>query len=255
MTLERERRGRVEILRLDRPEARNAIDPETARAIEAALDDVEADRDVWCTIVTGAGPVFCAGADLKVVASGRGSDTLTERGGFAGITERELTTPVIAAVNGPALAGGFEIVLACDLVVAAHEAVFGLPEVQRGLLAAAGGPIRLAQRLPLATALEIAMLGDPISAARAHELGLVNRVVDRDDVLDTALALADRIIANSPTAVRGTRTLVRAAADVDDAAAWELNRQIMRSVNWSPDAKEGARAFTEKRAPVWAPPP
>src|SRR5215831_19208988 len=132
MTLERERRGKVEILRLNRPEARNAINPETSRAIESALDEIEVDRDVWCAVVTGAGPVFCAGADLKVVAAGGGLEIMTERGGFAGLVERTVTKPLIAAVNGPALAGGFEIVLACDLVVAAEGAVFGLPEVQRG---------------------------------------------------------------------------------------------------------------------------
>jgi enoyl-CoA hydratase len=254
MTLERERRGKIEILRLNRPEARNAINPETSREIEAALDEIEADRDVWCVIITGTGPVFCAGADLKVVASGRGVDIMTERGGFAGFVQREVTKPVIAAINGLALAGGFEITLACDFVVAAEDAKFGLPEVQRGLLASAGGPIRLAQRVPLAVALELTMLGEPITAARAHELGLVNRVVPADEVLDAALALADRIIANSPTAVRGGRTLVRAAADATDAEAWELNRRIMREVGSSPDALEGATAFVEKRAPNWAPP-
>jgi enoyl-CoA hydratase len=254
MTLERERRGKVEILRLNRPEARNAINPETSRAIESALDEIEVDRDVWCAVVTGAGPVFCAGADLKVVAAGGGLEIMTERGGFAGLVERTVTKPLIAAVNGPALAGGFEIVLACDLVVAAEGAVFGLPEVQRGLLASAGGPLRLAQRVPLATALEFAMLGEPMPAARLLELGLINRVVPADRVLDEALALAERIIANSPAAVRGARTLVRGAADRTEAEAWALNRQVMREVGASGDGIEGATAFIEKRAPVWAPP-
>jgi enoyl-CoA hydratase len=254
MTLERERRGKVEILRLNRPEARNAINPETSREIEAALDEIEADRDVWCVIITGTGPVFCAGADLKVVASGRGVEIMTERGGFAGFVERELRKPVIAAINGLALAGGLEITLACDLVVASEDAMFGLPEVQRGLLASAGGPIRLAQRVPLAVALELTVLGEPITAARAHELGLVNRVVPADQVLDAALAMADRIIANSPAAVRGGRTLVRAAADVTESEAWDLSRRIMREVGSSPDAIEGATAFVEKRAPNWASP-
>lgn len=254
MSLKRERRGKVEILRLDRPEARNAIDPDTSRAIEAALDEVEADPSVWCIVITGTGPVFCAGADLRVVASGGGMDIMTERGGFAGLVERDLAKPVIAAVNGPALAGGFEIVLACDLVVAAEDARFGLPEVKRGLLAAAGGPIRLAHRVPLAVALEIAVLGDPIDAGRAYELGLVNRVVPTEQVLDAALAMAEQIIANSPAAVRGARDLVRGAADSDLAGAWALSRRIMREVGASPDGIEGARAFIEKRAPVWAPP-
>ncbi|GMU77304.1 MAG: enoyl-CoA hydratase [Acidimicrobiia bacterium] len=254
MTLERERRGRVEILRLNRPEARNAIDPATSREIEAALDEIEADTSVWCLVLTGAGPVFCAGADLKAVATGEGVAIMTERGGFAGFAERDLTKPVIAAVNGPALAGGFEIALACDLVVAADHAVFGLPEVQRGLLAAAGGPIRLAQRVPLAVALEIAVLGEPISASRALELGIVNRVVPADRVLDEALGMAERIIANSPAAVRGARELVRGAADTDMTGAWALSRRIMREVGASSDGIEGARAFVEKRAPVWSDP-
>ncbi|MFM8302819.1 MAG: enoyl-CoA hydratase-related protein [Actinomycetota bacterium] len=254
MSLERERRGKVEILRLHRPEARNAIDPATARAIEAALDEVEADPGVWCAVITATGPVFCAGADLKVIAGGGGADIMTERGGFAGLAWRDLTKPVIAAVNGPAVAGGFEIVLACDLVVAADTAVFGLPEVKRGLLASAGGPIRLAQRVPLAVALELALLGEPISAARALDLGLVNRVVPADRVLDEALALADLLVANSPAAVRGARALVLGAADTDQAGAWALNRQIMREVAASPDGIEGASAFIEKRDPVWADP-
>ncbi|MFO1538103.1 MAG: enoyl-CoA hydratase-related protein [Actinomycetota bacterium] len=254
MTLHRERSGKVEILRLDRPEARNAIDPDTSRSIEAALDEVEADPGVWCVVVTGTGPVFCAGADLKVIAAGQGGEIITARGGFAGITSRELRVPLIAAVNGAALAGGFEIVLACDLVVAADTAVFGLPEVQRGLLAAAGGPVRLAQRVPLAVALELAMLGDPVPAARAAELGLVTRVVPADRVLDEALALADRIVANSPAAVRGARRLVLGAADTDRAGGWALNRDVLREVAASPDGIEGARAFVEKRAPVWADP-
>jgi enoyl-CoA hydratase len=254
VTLERQRPGKVEILRLNRPEARNAIDPDTARAIERALDDVESDPSVWCIVLTGTGPVFCAGADLKVIASGRGVDIMTERGGFAGLVEREVTKPIVAAVNGPALAGGFEIALACDLVVAADDATFGLPEVKRGLLAAAGGPIRLAKRIPLAVALEITLLGEPITAARAYDLGLVNRVVPRERVLDEALAIAGRIIANSPTAVRGARQLVRGAADLDDTGAWELSRRLMREVGAAPDAIEGARAFVEKRDPIWADP-
>ena len=249
--VELERRGGVALVTLNRPEARNAISPEVSQTMAATLDEIEADRDVWCVVITGTGPVFCAGADLKVVASGRGVEIMLERGGFAGLVEREVTKPIICAVNGPALAGGFEIVLACDFVVASEDAVFGLPEVQRGLLAAAGGPIRLAQRVPLAVALELAVLGEPITAARAHALGLVNRVVPATDVLDAALAMADRIIANSPAAVRGARRLVRGAADATDTEAWALSRRIMREVGQSPDGIEGATAFAEKRAPVW----
>jgi enoyl-CoA hydratase len=251
MILERERRGRVEILRLNRPEARNAMSPELSQAIEDALDDTEADRDVRAVVLTGTGPVFCAGADLKVVAAGGGAGIETERGGFGGIVKRELTKPVIAAVNGHALAGGFELVLACDLVVAAEGADFGLPEAKRGLLAAAGGPFRLARRVPLATALEIVMTGDPIPAARAHQLGLVNRVVPAEAVVDEAVALAGRILENSPTAVRVVRRLVKESVGIDEEAAWALTRHLARDVMASGDAIEGATAFAQKRTPTW----
>jgi len=253
--LARERRGRVEILRLDRPDSRNAMSPELSRAIEDALDAVEQDPEVWAVVLTGTGPVFCAGADLKVIASGEGIDIETERGGFGGFVRRDFPKPVIAAVNGHALAGGFELVLACDLVVAAEGATFGLPEVKRGLLAAAGGPIRLAARLPLASALEIVMTGDPITAARAQALGLVNRVVAAEAVVDEAIALANRIGESSPAAVRGARRLVRRSVDLTEPEAWELNRTIMGEVFASGDSLEGARAFVEKRPPRWNPPP
>jgi enoyl-CoA hydratase/carnithine racemase len=251
MILERERRGRVEILRLNRPEARNAMSPELSQAIEDALDDTEADRSVRAVVLTGTGPVFCAGADLKVVASGGGAGIETQRGGFGGIVKRELAKPVIAAVNGHALAGGFELVLACDLVVAAEGADFGLPEAKRGLLAAAGGPFRLARRVPLATALEIVMTGDPIPAARAHQLGLVNRVVPAEAVVDEAVALAERILENSPTAVRVVRRLVKESLETDEEAAWALTRRLAGDVLASGDAIEGATAFAEKRTPTW----
>jgi enoyl-CoA hydratase len=249
--LHRERRGRIEILTMDRPEARNAMSPEQSLAIEAALDDTEADGDVRAVVLTGAGPVFCAGADLKVVATGNGANIETRRGGFGGVVRRDLTKPLIAAVQGPALAGGFELVLACDLVVAANNATFGLPEAKRGLLAAAGGPFRLARRVPLPTALEIVMTGDPITADRAYQLGLVNRVVPADRVVDEAVALGERIMENSPTAVRVVRRLVRAAVDLDEEAAWSLTYELAGEVMRSGDALEGSTAFAEKRAPVW----
>jgi enoyl-CoA hydratase len=255
MILERERRGRTEILTLNRPEARNAMSPELSLAIEQALDDVETERDVWTVIITATGPVFCAGADLKVVAQGRGMDINAPKGGFGGIVQREYPKPIIAAVNGPALAGGFELVLACDLVVAAEEATFGLPEAKRGLLASAGGPIRLAKRVALATALELVMTGDPIPAARAYELGLVNRVVPVERVVDEAVALAERIAENSPTAVRIGRRLVREAVDLPETKAWELTNALAVDVFRSGDAIEGATAFAEKRQPTWGDPP
>jgi enoyl-CoA hydratase len=251
MVLQRERRGRVEILTLDRPEARNAVSPEVSQAIEAALDDIEADRQVRVIVLTGTGPVFCAGADLKVVARGEGLNIETERGGFGGLVRREVSKPIIAAVQGPALAGGFELVLACDLVVASHDATFGLPEAKRGLLAAAGGPIRLAKRIPTALALEIVMTGDPITAERAHEVGLVNRLAHTDDVVDVAVDLAERILENSPSAVRAGRALVRGAGDRDEAGGWDLTYELARTLIASGDAIEGATAFAEKRQPVW----
>jgi enoyl-CoA hydratase/carnithine racemase len=251
MVLERERRGRVEILTLNRPEARNAVSPEVSQAVEAALDELDADREVRVIVLTGTGPVFCAGADLKVVARGEGLDIETERGGFGGIARRDTVKPIIAAVNGPALAGGFEIALACDLIVAADTATFGLPEAKRGLLAAAGGPIRLAKRVPLSLALEIVMTGEAISAERAHSVGLVNRVVPADQVVDAAVELAEVILQNSPSAVRAGRALVRGSVDRDEPEAWNLTYELARTLIASGDAIEGATAFAEKRDPVW----
>lgn len=251
MILERERRGRVEILTMNRPEARNAMSPELSLAMEHALDDIEADRDVWAVVLTGAGSVFCAGADLKVVAAGGGADIESPKGGFGGLARRNFPKPVIAAVQGPAVAGGFELVLSCDLVVAAEGASFGLSEAKRGLLAAGGGPIRLVKRIPLATVLEIVMTGDAMPAARAYELGLVNLVVPADRVVDEAVALAERINQNSPAAVRAGRRLVLESADLSEADGWALTRSISMVVFRSGDAIEGATAFAEKRDPVW----
>jgi enoyl-CoA hydratase len=251
MVIERERRGRVEILAIARPEARNAVNDEVAQGIEAALDDLEADDDVWAVVVTGRGPTFSAGADLKMVAAGRGMELATKRGGFGGITQRNFPKPLIAAVNGPALAGGFEIVLACDLVVSADDAVFGLPEVKRGLFASAGGLLRLPKRVPLALATELAVTGDTIDAHRAHGLGLVNRVVPREQVLDEALALAERIAENAPIAVRNSLRMVREAVDLAEADAWPRNNELAIEVFSTKDAIEGARAFAEKREPRW----
>jgi enoyl-CoA hydratase len=249
--LERERVGRVEVLRLNRPEARNAMSPELSAAIEGALDAVEPDADVAAVVITGNGTVFCAGADLRVIAEGGGAGIMTRRGGFAGLAQRDYPKPVIAAVNGPAVAGGFELVLSCDLVVAADTAVFGLPEVSRGLLAAAGGPIRLAKRLPLAAALEIGMTGDPITAERAYQLGLVNRLVPASRVVEEAVGLGERIGRNSPTSVRVTRRLIREAVEISEAEGWERTMQAAAEVGASGDGIEGATAFIEKRDPVW----
>ncbi len=249
--VEREDRGHVAILRLNRPEARNAISPEVSMEMEAHLDAIESDPQIRTVVITGTGEVFCAGADLKVIASGGANAIASPKGGFAGITNRDFPKPIIAAVQGPALAGGFEIVLSCDLVVAADDSRFGIPEVQRGLIAAAGGLIRLPKRVPLALALEFAMTGDPIPASRAFELGLVNRLVPKADVLDTAIALAERIGENSPIAVRYSRKLVKEAAEVNEAEAWRINAKYTVEVFSAGDAVEGATAFAQKRKPNW----
>jgi enoyl-CoA hydratase len=249
--VEQERRGMVAVLRFNRPEARNAINPETSAAMAEILDAIEDDPEVRAVVLTGTGEIFSAGADLKVIAAGRGAEIAGAKGGFAGVGTRNFPKPLIAAVQGPALAGGFEIVLSCDLVVAADTARFGIPEVQRGLLAAGGGLLRLPKRVPLAVALELAMTGDPIDAPRALQLGLVNRVVPAAQVVDEAVALAERIGQNSPIAVRQSRQLVREAVELTEEQGWRRTNELMMAVFESGDAVEGATAFAEKRAPVW----
>ena len=251
MSIVRERRDHVEILRINRPEAKNAIDSAVAHGIEDALDDLERDPSVRVVVLTGTGDVFSAGADLKMVAAGDPRGFITERGGFAGIVMRDFPKPIIAAVNGTAVAGGFEIALACDLIVAADSSWFGLFEVKRGLFAGGGGLIRLPRRIPLALAMEIAIVGSTIDAARAYSVGLVNRVVPAAEVVDTAVALANEIAANSPLAVRNTRQMVREAGDLTEEQAWKRSAELSREVYASSDSIEGARAFAEKRAPVW----
>jgi len=246
-----ERRGNIALLTFNRPKARNAISPEVSQAMAGFLDEIEADDALRAVVLTGAGEVFCAGADLKVVAQGRAMDIARGKGGFAGVATRDFAKPMIAAVNGPALAGGFEVVLSCDLVVAADTSRFGIPEAQRGLMAAAGGLIRLPKRVPLAIALELAMTGDPIDASRALQLGLVNDVVPGDSVMSSALALAARISVNGPLAVRNTLKMVREASDLTEADAWPRNYELAIEVFSSKDSIEGATAFAEKREPQW----
>jgi enoyl-CoA hydratase len=249
--VEFETRGRVAVLTINRPEARNAVNGEVAQAMEAGIDRLEDDPELWAGVVAGNGPVFSAGADLKVIASGRPQDLLTERGGFAGIARREHRKPIVAAVDGPALAGGCEIALACDMIVASRQAAFGLPEVKRSLVAAAGGLFRLPRALPRNVALEIALTGDPIDAERAYNLGLVNDLVGPGEALDKAVALAERICANAPVAVRESRTVVLAAATNDDQTLWRLSGEAFGRVAQTQDFAEGPRAFIEKRPPAW----
>ena len=246
-------RDRALIITLNRPEVRNAVDGAIATGVEAAMDQLEEDDDLLIGIITGSGSAFCAGADLKVLA-GLDSNVmpaLTKRGHFAGFVNRERTKPVIAAVNGPAVAGGFEIVLACDLVVATTTAVFGLPEAKRSLVAFAGGVFRAPRALPLNVAMEIALTGEPIDVERAYSLGFVNRIVEPARLLDEALALAGLITANAPLAVREIRQIVRGAVHHDDREQFVAAREASRRVEQTEDYREGPRAYVEKRPPVW----
>lgn len=244
-----ERRGHVELLTINRPEARNAINLATALALNAALNAAEVDDDVWVVVLTGAGDkAFSAGMDLKAFAAGEVPFT---ENGFGGITNREFSKPLIAAANGSALAGGFEIMISCDLVVAADHAKFGIPEASRGLVAGAGGLVRLPKRVPITIAYELALTAEPIDAFRAYELGLVNRVVPGDQVLTAALALAERIAKNAPLAVRASKQVMRQSADLHEADAWSKSQEAFAMIGRSADALEGAVAFAEKREPRW----
>lgn len=246
-----EQRGRVAVFTINRPEARNAVNGDVASGIEAAIDRFEADPDTWVAVLTGAGPVFSAGADLKAIATGQAAALNTKKGGFAGIATRERTKPIIAAVNGPALAGGCEIVLSCDMVVASTEARFGLPEVKRSLVAGAGGLFRLPRALPSVIAMEMILTGDPIEAQRAYDLGFVNQLVEPGQVVAAAVALAERICVNAPVAVRESRSVVLASALADDEIAWRLTHEAFGRVVQTEDFAEGPKAFIEKRAPEW----
>ena len=241
----------VTLVTINRPEARNAVNGDVARGLEQAVLDTEKDPNVWVVILTGAGDkAFCAGADLKAVSAGTGG-LGTANGGFAGFVHQPRTKPWIAAVNGFALAGGSEIALACDLVVAIEEAAFGLPEVKRGLVAAAGGLYRLPRALPKAIALELIVTGAHFDAKRAYEHGLVNRLVARDQLMPEALKLAQAICENAPIAVRESLSVARQALDLDDAALRDLSAAASRKVAATEAYKEGPRAFIEKRAPRW----
>jgi enoyl-CoA hydratase len=246
-----ELQGRVALLTLNRPEARNAVNGDVARGMEAAVDQLEENDEAWVGILTHEGPVFSAGADLKAISSGKAADLQTKRGGFAGFVMRERTKPVIAAMEGPALAGGCEIAIACDLIVASTDARFGLPEVKRSLVAAAGGLFRLPRLLPRKIALEIIMTGDPISAERAAELGMINELCAPGEALERARVLADRIVANAPLAVRESRTIALETVDAPDEEGWKRSGAGMMKLASTEDFAEGPRAFIEKRPPEW----
>jgi enoyl-CoA hydratase len=243
--------GHVATITINRPEARNAVNGDVARGIEEAIDTLEKEDNLWLGILTGVPPVFSAGADLKEINAGRAGDLQTARGGFAGITRRERTKPVIAAVDGPALAGGTEICLACDLIVASTTARFGIPEVKRCLVAAGGGLFRLPRKLPFNVAMELTLTGDPIDAERAHHFGLVNHLTEPGQALVRARELARQIEANAPVAVRASRRVVLAAAEADEATGWRLSGEAFAEALGSEDSKEGLVAFIEKRPPNW----
>jgi enoyl-CoA hydratase len=241
--------GRVTIITINRPQARNAINHAVSAAVAQALDDLDERDDLTVGIITGAGRTFSSGMDLKAFLAG---ENVTVPGrGLAGLTQRPPAKPLIAAVEGWALAGGCEIALACDLIVAADDAKFGIPEVKRGLVAGAGGLVRLPRRIPAGVAMELALTGDPLPAVDAHRLGLVNQLTAPGQALAGALALAERIAANGPLAVAATKQIVGQQFDWQLAEVWEKQEPIMRPAFQSKDAREGALAFAEKRAPVW----
>jgi enoyl-CoA hydratase/carnithine racemase len=243
---------RIAVVTLDRPERRNAVDAAMTAALRAAMERFEADPETLVAVLTGSGDrAFCAGMDLKAFADGEGPSILEGPGGFAGFTRFPRTKPVIAAVNGAALAGGCELVLACDLIVAAEHAVFGLPEVKRGLFATSGGVLRLPRMIPRARALELLLTGDAVDARTALELGLVNAVVPPGQLAAAARALALRICANAPLAVRETLALARAAFSLPEEQLQRRNDAAWARVAASEDAAEGPRAFAEKRPPRW----
>jgi enoyl-CoA hydratase len=244
-----EHRDGAAIITINRPHARNAVNRAVTDAAAAAIDELEARPDLIVGIITGAGGFFSAGMDLKAFLAGE--IVALEDRGMLGFTKRPPKKPLIAAVEGPALAGGCEIALACDLIVAAEDARFGLPEVKRGLVAAGGGLLRLPRRIPQAVAMELALTGDPISAPDALRYGLINAVTPKGGALDAALALAKRITANGPLAVAATREILLNATDWTLAEGWAEQESIYRPVFASDDAREGARAFAEKRPPVW----
>ena len=240
-----ERRDRVLLVTIDRPEARNAIDGAVGRGLLAAVALLDEDPTLTVGVLTGAPPIFCAGMDLKAFA--RGED-MSDSGVFVREGARK---PLIAAVEGAALAGGLELALACDLVVAAADARFGIPEVSRGLFAGGGALLRLPSLVGTGRAMELALTGDPVDAQRAHDIGLVTRLAKPGGALEEALRLAERVARNAPLSVAASKRIVRGVTGLTDDEAWDLQRPHLDEVFSSEDAKEGPRAFAEKRPPVW----
>lgn len=243
----------IAVVTLNRPEKRHAVNGAVARRLDAIVKQTEADPSVWVVVLTSSGgPVFCAGADLAEVSAGRAADLSTPDGGFGGFVESNRAKPWIAAVHGSALGGGLEFSLACDLRVVGENTVLGLPEVKRGLIAGAGGIYRLPRQISRAIALEMIAVGEPIDAARAYALGLVNAVVPDGDVLKTALDYARKIAANAPLSIRESLAIARTAQEVPEAASIRAMQTALDRLMRSDDFQEGPRAFVEKRAPRWS---
>lgn len=244
-----ERIGSALLITLDRPEARNAVNAAVATGLTAALDELEADPELRTGVLTGEGGTFSAGMDLK--AALRGESPEVEGRGFGGLTEAEPAKPLIAAVEGYAMGGGFELALACDLIVAAEDARFGLPEVKRGLIAAGGGVIRLPKRIPHHLAMELLLTGEPVDGRRAGELGLASRVTATGRAVTEALQLAGRLAENAPLALAAVKRVVRAADGAPDADAFAFQRGQMKTLMASADVREGMTAFAERRPARW----
>ncbi|HWD68197.1 MAG TPA: crotonase/enoyl-CoA hydratase family protein [Caulobacteraceae bacterium] len=244
-----ERRGHVLVITINRPQARNAFDGASAQAMEAAVDRLDAEDDLFVGVITGAGGNFSAGADLKAAA--RGERRATSRGGF-GMFARPPRKPVIAAVEGYAVGGGFELCLSCDLIVAARTAKFGLPEVRHNVVAIGGGLFRLPRRMPYHLAMELALTGEFRDAEFFHRLGVVNRVVDDGAALGEAVKWAEALLVNGPTALAASKQIVWHSADWTDEEAWREQMKYARPALESEDRKEGLTAFAEKRRPVWS---
>jgi enoyl-CoA hydratase len=244
-----ERRGNVLLIILNRPQVRNAVNGALAAGVAAALDQLDEDDGLSVGVLTGAGGFFSAGMDLGAFV--RGESSWFRDRGFAGITQRASRKPLIAAIEGFALAGGMEIALACDLIVAAKGAKLGIPEAKRSLVAAGGALLRLPRRMPYHVVMELALTGDPLPAERFHELGVVNRLADPGSAVDVALELAGQLAANGPLALTASKQILQEQFDWSSSEMWEKQAEITAPVFASEDAKEGSSAFKEKRAPVW----
>ena len=244
-----EQRGRVLVITLNRPDQRNAVNAALAHGLAAAIDELDDSQELSIGVVTGAGKGFCAGMDLKAFVAGE--SPRVEGRGFAGITQRAAAKPLIAAIEGFAVAGGLEVALACDLIVSARGARLGIPEVKRSLVAAAGGLLRLPRLLPRNIAMELALTGEPMLAERGFELGLVNRLAEPGGALQTALELAEQIGENGPLALAASKRILQESVDWSEAEFFDRQAEIAEPVMRSEDAREGATAFAEKRRPVW----